>query len=75
MLVDKENIPFQKRIIVRIFGKAFSYEKDSLKFYFQYCPKHGYYIEHERGYDGKISCPKCLEERSYQLQKRSVRWT
>jgi hypothetical protein len=73
MFVDKKGIPFHKRLLVRVFGKAFAYEKDSLKFFFQHCPTHGYYVEHERGYYGKLTFPKCLEERTKQLQKRSAR--
>jgi hypothetical protein len=66
MFVDKNSIPLWKRLVLRIFGsivdEVFAYEKNQMRYYLCYCRKHGYYIEHERGYDGKISCPECIKE-------------
>ena len=69
MFLDKKEIPLWKRIVVRIIGDVFAYEKDSLRYHIGYCSKHGYYIDHLRGYYRKLSCPKCLKERNLQLQK------
>jgi hypothetical protein len=66
MFVDKKSIPLWKRLVVRIVGASFAYEKNQLRYLIKYCPKHGYYIEHEREYDGKISCSECIKE-SYNL--------
>jgi hypothetical protein len=66
MFVDKKNIPLWKRLVVRIVGAAFAYEENQLRYFIQYCPKHVYYIEYERGYYGKTSCPICIKE-SYNL--------
>jgi len=68
MLVDKKSTPLWKRLVLRIFGsifgEVFAYEKNQMRYFIGYCKKPGYFIEHERGYKGLISCPKCLEERA-----------
>jgi len=60
--VDKKEIPLWKRLIIRIVGNAYAYERDLIRYYFGYCPKHGYFIDHPAGYYGKLHCPKCIEE-------------
>jgi hypothetical protein len=76
MLVDKKSIPLWKRLVLRIFGsifgEVFAYEKSQMRYFIGYCKKHGYFIEHERGYKELISCPKCLEERARKLEKGLV---
>jgi len=69
-IIEPELIPLWKRVIIRLLGEAFAYRKDSLEYYIGYCPKHGYYLDHLRGYDGKLSCPICLEERTKELLKK-----
>jgi hypothetical protein len=72
MSLNKRRFPLWKRIVVRVFGEVFAYEKDSLCYYIGYCPKHGYFIDHERGYYEKFTCSKCLEERTRKPEKGLV---
>jgi hypothetical protein len=69
--VDKKEIPIWKRLIIRIFGNAYAYERDSIRYYFGYCPKHGYYIDHPAGYYEKLHCPKCIEETDLRISRLS----
>ena len=62
MFVDKKSLPLWKRLVVRIVGAAFAYEKNHMHYYLCYYRKHGYYIDHERGYKELISCPECNKE-------------
>ena len=73
--VDKKEIPLRKRFIIRIVGNAFAYERDSIRYYFGYCPKHGYYIDHPAGYHGKLHCPKCIEETDLRISRLSQKRT
>jgi hypothetical protein len=70
-IVEKRKIPLWKRLIVRIIGEAFAYERNSIRYYFGYCPKHGYFIGHLAGYYGKLHCPKCIEETDLRISRFS----
>jgi hypothetical protein len=70
-IVDKKEIPLWKRLIVRLVGEAFAYKLGELHYYFGYCPKHGYFIDHLAGYNGKLRCPKCIEETEFRISKIS----
>jgi len=72
MIVDKKIVSLRKRLVARICGSAFAFtkntsEKDPLNYYIAHCQKHGCYMDHARGYYGKLTCPECLKERTERI--------
>ena len=70
-LVKPEEIPFLKRIKVRILDvlgvygvKAFEVDGPygRLEFYFGFCKEHGYYVNYPQGHKKLLYCPKCQEK-------------
>ncbi len=67
-LVREEEIPWYKRIFIRIlnsFGfygiKAYkdNIQKNSIEYYYGYCEEHGYFINSPQGIERNLHCPLC----------------
>jgi hypothetical protein len=68
-IVDKKEIPLWKRLIVRLVGEAFAYKLGELHYYFGYCPKHGYFIDHLLDTTESFVAQNSLEKQSFEFQK------
>ncbi len=55
----KNEIPFWKRIVVRLDGSAFAFMEGDLEYRYCHCSKHGYYVASCQGYLREVHCRLC----------------
>ncbi len=71
--VPSRRLTSYERIMLRATGRVFvgRFSKDgwngTLPFYAFECPTHGTVINYPMGFEKRLECPKCMEERMRQL--------
>lgn len=76
-LVDSR-LKLLERIKLQLIGYGYQGEeikegwREPLPFYVFRCPMHGYVRNYVKGYEGRLECPICLEERRREITRSGL---
>ena len=72
-------LTFRRRVALKLHGRVYIRHEQRpgwrrpLPIYLAVCPRHGPFLDYPHGYNERLDCPICLEERMNTLQGRGYR--